>query len=309
MDSAVLVANQIEAWLATGDWDRAEVASAAALRGVSGNFPYMSLMLRADLEMGRGDADEARGHLAAALATLPEDRDQGIYDVYLAELALAERRWIDADRAVRVALARATPRQAAQLHVWFSAKGLRAHAELAALARARREPDAVRAWLARAGELVATARRAAALAAPVTPNARGWLLLAEAEYERACAVVRPESWAAAASGLGRPRASTVRRLLPLAADRGAGGAGRRPGRERGAAPRGPRRRGADRRAAPSAGARASRPACAARPGPTSQVSRAGGTAITRSSASRPGRWRCSTSWPAATRTARSPPRS
>ena len=51
--------------------------------------------------------------------------------------------------------------QAAQLHVWFCAKGLRAQAELAALARARRDADAVRSWLARARKLIGVARRAA----------------------------------------------------------------------------------------------------------------------------------------------------
>jgi hypothetical protein len=131
----------------------------------------MLLMLRADLELGRGDFAAARAHLEAALATLREDRGQGVYDVYLAELALWERRWTDADQAVRDGLARARSRQAVQLRVWFCAKGLRAQAELAALARARRDADAVRTWLARAGKLITVARRAAAEAAAVTPNA------------------------------------------------------------------------------------------------------------------------------------------
>ena len=43
----------------------------------------------------------ARGHLDAALASLREDRGLGVYDVYLAELALWERRWTDADEAVQ----------------------------------------------------------------------------------------------------------------------------------------------------------------------------------------------------------------
>ena len=51
------------------------------------------------------------------------------------------------------------------------AKGLRAHAELAALARARRDADAVHAWLARGAELIAVARRGAEEASAVTPNA------------------------------------------------------------------------------------------------------------------------------------------
>jgi tetratricopeptide (TPR) repeat protein len=199
IDSTVLVANSIEALLATGEWDEADRLSAAALRAITANFPYMLLMLRADLELGRGDFEAARAHLQAAPASLREDRGQGIYDVYLAELALWECRWTEADRAVRDGLARARSRQAAQLHVWFCAKGLRAQAELAALARARRDADAASRWLARAGKLIAVARRAAAEAAPVTPNAAGWLALAEAEYERTHDVAKPGSWSEAAA--------------------------------------------------------------------------------------------------------------
>ena len=134
---------------------------------------------------------------------LREDRGQGIYDVYLAELALWERRWTDADQAVQDGLTRARSRQAAQLRVWFCAKGLRADAELAALARARRDTDAVRTWLARARRLIAVARRAAAEASAVTPNAGGWLAFAEAEYQRARGLAQPASWALAASAWDR----------------------------------------------------------------------------------------------------------
>jgi tetratricopeptide (TPR) repeat protein len=198
IDRTVLVANCIEALLATGEWDKANSLSAAALRAITANFPYMLLMLRADLELWRGDFGAARAHLEAALATLREDRGQGIYDVFLAELALWERRWMEADQAVRDGLARARSRQAAQLRVWFCAKGLRAQAELAALARARRDADAVRSWLARAGKLIAVARRAGAEASAVTPNAAGWLALAEAEHQRAHGDAGPDLWAEAA---------------------------------------------------------------------------------------------------------------
>jgi DNA-binding CsgD family transcriptional regulator/tetratricopeptide (TPR) repeat protein len=203
IDSTVLLANSIEPLIAIGDWDKAERLSAAALRAITANFPYMLLMLRADIELGRGDFGAARAHLEAALPTLREDRGQGIYDVFLAELALWERRWTEADQAVRDGLARARSRQAEQLRVWFCAKGLRAQAELAALARARRDAGAVHNWLTRAQQLITTARRAAAEASAVTPNAGGWLALAEAEYARARGAGRPESWAAAADGWER----------------------------------------------------------------------------------------------------------
>jgi DNA-binding CsgD family transcriptional regulator/tetratricopeptide (TPR) repeat protein len=211
IDSAVLVANTIEALLAIGEWDEADTLSADALRGMTASFPYMLFMLRADLEVGRGDFEAARAHLEAALATLREDRGLGIYDVFLAELALWERRWTDADQAVRDGLERASAPDAAQLHVWFCAKGLRAQAELAALARARRDADAAGNWLTRAEKLIIFARRAAAEASTVTPNAEAWLALAEAEHQRARGTARPESWSEAAAAWERLE------RLPLAA--------------------------------------------------------------------------------------------
>jgi DNA-binding CsgD family transcriptional regulator/tetratricopeptide (TPR) repeat protein len=196
--SALLVSNQIETLLAIGDWDEAERLSAAALRGTTASFSYWLLTIRADVEIGRGELDAARAHLGAASATLPEDHVSGVYDGYLAELALWERRWTDAVAAIQDGLARARRREAAQIRVQMCAKGLRAQAELAALARARRDAGAVRNWLTRARKLIAVARRAAREASALTPSAEGWLAMAEAEYARACALVRPESWSQAA---------------------------------------------------------------------------------------------------------------
>ncbi len=90
-----------------------------------------------------------------------------------------------------------TLRHAAQLRVWFCAKGLRAHAELAALARARRDSDALHRWLDRARELIGIARGAAAEASAITPNAAGWLALAEAEYARTGGEADAAAWAEA----------------------------------------------------------------------------------------------------------------
>ncbi|HEX6016007.1 MAG TPA: hypothetical protein VFY87_30235, partial [Geminicoccaceae bacterium] len=55
VDNAVFLANHIEALIATGDWDEADRLSAAALRAGTASYPYMLLMLRADLELGRGE--------------------------------------------------------------------------------------------------------------------------------------------------------------------------------------------------------------------------------------------------------------
>src|SRR5690349_9237300 len=201
--SALLVSNQIEALLAIGDWDEAERLSAAALRGITSSFPYWLLVIRAGVEIGRGEFDAARAHLQNASPTLRENRVHGLYDACLAELALWERRWTDADAAIQNGLAQARQREAAHIRVQMCAKGLRAQAELVALARARRDAGAIRNWLTRARELITVARRAAAEASAVTPNAGGWLALAEAEYERARGPARPQSWSQAAAAWQR----------------------------------------------------------------------------------------------------------
>jgi DNA-binding CsgD family transcriptional regulator len=207
IDNTTLVANGIEALVASGEWDKAESLSAAALRAITANYPHQPLLTRAELEVGRGDFDAARAHFDAAAPTVRQDPAVATYDALVAELALWQRRWADADETVRHGLARARSRNSAQLRVWLCAKGLRAQAELAALARAHRDDDAVHTWLARAGKLIAAARRAASEASAVTPNAAGWLALAEAEYGRARGEARPEAWSQAMAtweGLGRP---------------------------------------------------------------------------------------------------------
>jgi DNA-binding CsgD family transcriptional regulator/tetratricopeptide (TPR) repeat protein len=199
IESALLVSNRIEALLAIGDWDEAETLSVAALRRITSSFPHWLLILRAGVEIGHGEFDAAREHLEAANATLSEDRVLGPYDGCLAELALWERRWTDADAAIEEGLAQVRHREAAQIRVQLSAKGLRAQAELAALAGARRDADALRDRLGRARKLLTVARRAAAAASAITPNADGWRVLAEAEYERAHRRPRPGTWSQAAA--------------------------------------------------------------------------------------------------------------
>jgi DNA-binding CsgD family transcriptional regulator/tetratricopeptide (TPR) repeat protein len=203
LDQTTLVANRIEALVAIGEWDEADRVSAAAVRTMTASLPHQPLMMRAGLETGRGEFDAAETHLLAAAPTLHEHPDVATYGAYLAELALWERRWTDADQAVTDGLARARSRHMAQLRVWLCTKGLRAQAELAAIARARRDAEAGRTWLGRSGQLIAVARRAAAEASPVTPNAGGWLALAEAEYERAHHIARPGSWSQAATAWER----------------------------------------------------------------------------------------------------------
>jgi DNA-binding CsgD family transcriptional regulator len=196
--STVLLSNRIEALLAIGDWVEAERLSTAALRGTTSSFPDLLLIFRAGVEIGRGEFDAARAHLEAVSATLREERVLSLYDAHLADLALWERRWADADAAIHTGLAQARQREAAHIRVELCAKGLRAQAELAALARARRDADALRDRLGRARTLLTVAKRAAAEISSITPNAGGWRALAEAEYERARGVALPELWSEAA---------------------------------------------------------------------------------------------------------------
>jgi DNA-binding CsgD family transcriptional regulator len=212
IDETTLVSNWIEALIASGDWDEAESASTAAMRAMTGSYPHHLLFVRADLEAGRGDFGEARTHIAAIRPTLEGlDFAMAWYDAFVAELDLWERRWTDAEERVRDGLVRARSPETAQIRIRLCAVGLRAQAELAAFARARRDADAVRDRLDRSRKLRAAARRAAASAAPVTPNTHGWRALAEAEYERARDVARPDLWAAAAAAWERlecpPRAA------------------------------------------------------------------------------------------------------
>jgi DNA-binding CsgD family transcriptional regulator len=199
IDSPLLVSNQIEALLAIGAWDEADALSAAALRTMASSFPYSLLIVRALVETGRGELDAARAHLEAAAATLRKDRGLGLYDAWVADLALWQRRWTDADAAVDEGLTQARQPEAAQIRVQVCARGLRAQAELAALARARRDANGLRDRLDRAEMLLAVARDAAAAASATTPSAAGWLALCEAEGIRARAEARPEAWANAAA--------------------------------------------------------------------------------------------------------------
>ena len=241
--------------------------SRAALRASSANFPYMLLMLRADLELGRGDFEAARAHLDAAEPRSVRTADK-------VSTTSSSPIWPCGNGAGQTPTGQCKTgwrarrsRQAAQLHIWFCAKGLRAQAELAALARARRDTEAARAWLAKAQKLLAVARRSAQEASAVTPNAAGWLALAEAEYERAQGTARARIVVGGRCRLGAARPDAPRGLLPLARGRGARRRRRLPHRGEQTAQAGARRRRSHRRAAAAARTRPPRPARPARPQP------------------------------------------
>ena len=252
IDSPLLVSNQIEALVAIGDWDEADRLSAAALRGITSSFPYWLLIdprrrrdrprrarRRASAPRG-GGRHPARGPRARPLRRLSSQSSPS-------GSAAGRTR----TRPSTTGLARARPREAAQIRVQLCAKGLRAQAELAALARARRDADAVRDRLGRARKL--HRRRSARRS-----RGRG----GHAERRRLAARwPRPSTSAPAASRgpsrgrrrqrLGAARAPAPRGLLPLAPGRGARRRRRLPHRGGRAAPGGARRRGSDRSKAPA----------------------------------------------------------
>ena len=225
--SLVLTANHVEALLALGEWDECDRISSSALRAATASFPYMNPLLRADLETWRGDFDSARAHLDAARETMRADHGFGIFEAGVAELALWERRWTDAHRLLQEARARAGSDETALLRVWFCAKALWAQAELTALARDCHDAVATRRWTVMAQQVITDARRTAAIALRVTPNAGGWLALAEGEYSRAGGGTDAVPWEVAAVAwerLERPPLAAYCRWRETEALLGAGAA-------------------------------------------------------------------------------------
>jgi DNA-binding CsgD family transcriptional regulator/tetratricopeptide (TPR) repeat protein len=195
-----LVVNLIEALTNIGEWQEADRVGSTAIRAGGSQWPSQRLVARAALDIGRGDFDRAHADLQAALTTVQDDkRGLAAFDITRAELALWERRWDDAEDAVGDGLRRLPAQEAALLRVRLCAQGLRAQAELAALARARRDRDALADRLQRALQLLSTARETAIEAAAVTPTAAAWRAVAEAEHDRAQAHPNPSSWDDAAS--------------------------------------------------------------------------------------------------------------
>jgi DNA-binding CsgD family transcriptional regulator/tetratricopeptide (TPR) repeat protein len=205
-----LAVNLIEALVDLGEWQEADRVGSAAVRAGSSQWPDQRLVAWAALDVGRGAFDRARAALQAALATVGEDRrGRAAFDSTGAELALWERRWDDAEHAVDDGLARLPAQEEGLLRVRLCAQGLRAQAELAALARARRDHDRLADRLRRAGQLLGAARQAAAEAAAVTPTAAAWWAVAEAEHDRVLAHPNPRPWEQAAAtweALQRPAA-------------------------------------------------------------------------------------------------------
>ena len=164
----------------------------------------MALIIRADVEIGRGHFDAPRGSTSTPRAPpCARTAGSGCTTATWPNSPCGSAAGPTPPRPSTTASTQAQSDEAAQIRVQLCAKGLRAQAELAALARARRDDAALRAHLDRARDLLTLARRAAADAAPITPNAAGWHLLARAEHDRARGTARPQAWADAAAAWDR----------------------------------------------------------------------------------------------------------
>jgi DNA-binding CsgD family transcriptional regulator/tetratricopeptide (TPR) repeat protein len=199
-----------EALVALGRWDQAEQVSRQGLETAPSDAASATLLLaRAALELGRGDLDRAETRLQAVRrlfpAPIPEAQKAGPLFARLVEVALW-RGGLDQARelvAEAVPLAAANPRYAAPVY----ALGLRAEADRAELARARRPgqpaPDDTTATA-----LLQRLREAAAgPAAAGLPELAAWHATALAERTRQQGSSDPAAWAAAVAAwerLGQP---------------------------------------------------------------------------------------------------------
>jgi ATP/maltotriose-dependent transcriptional regulator MalT len=206
----VLACNATEALVALGHWDQAEQVSREALEvAPSDAILALLLLLRAALELGRGDLDTAEARLRTVRrllpAPIPEAQKAGPLFAGLAELALWRGDLDHAKQLVAeaVPLVAANPRYAAPLY----ALGLRVEADRTELARVRPPgqpaPDdgTAAALLERLGQA------AAGPAAAGIPELAAWHTTAAAERTRQQGASDPAAWAAAIAAwerLGQP---------------------------------------------------------------------------------------------------------
>jgi DNA-binding CsgD family transcriptional regulator len=212
--------NAASALYALGRWDEAErlVRETSGLERVS-NEGRLLLLTHIRIAVARGDFEAARSdlaHLQAFQERGPSPAREGRELVPAAELALWQGRPADARAAVDDGLAIGGRGQLDISVVALLLLGLRAEADLAELARARREEDALAETQARGASLIRALRRRVngipAEARNATANAE--LAQGEAEHARLKGVDRPRHWtdaAAAWEANGRPYAAAYAR--------------------------------------------------------------------------------------------------
>jgi DNA-binding CsgD family transcriptional regulator len=214
--SPFLTASAARALFALGRWDDADVLLHRAADRVAPELTAARVYIytaRSQLDLARGLAASAAEQLAVAREAYAQTVTQPWFATPLfvatAELAVLEGRLGDADAAVAEGLrvAGADLSFAALLY----ALGLRAAADRAELARARRAADEVlearRVGSALAGELRARMSPEAADGTVPTPRTKAQAVLCQAELARLGGHSDPDLWAAAAKAwerLGEP---------------------------------------------------------------------------------------------------------
>jgi DNA-binding CsgD family transcriptional regulator/tetratricopeptide (TPR) repeat protein len=210
--SPFLTATAARALFALGRWDEAEALLGRAADRVAPELAATWVYIhtaRSQLDLAHGRASSAAQHLAVAREAYAQTVTQPWFATPLfvatAELAMLEGRLDDADATVAEGLrvAGADLIFAAPLYVL----GLRAAADRAELARARRADDQVlearRVGDALAGELRARLSPEAADGRVPTPRTEAQVALCEAELGRVGGHSDPDRWAAAAKAWER----------------------------------------------------------------------------------------------------------
>jgi hypothetical protein len=188
-----------------------ELTRAALELGEQTFFAFNALEARARYELVRGDFDAAERHLAAAGAMAARVGDPmwtGPVAAARAELELWRGQAQEAAEIVRAALAVGPERQCLQHTSELHAVGARSLAEVAVAARARHHDSAActeaAALLARLESTLTSAFRSA----PARPRVSADIALCRAEVRRACGDSDHDRWAAAVTAADAARHST-----------------------------------------------------------------------------------------------------
>jgi DNA-binding CsgD family transcriptional regulator len=214
--SPFLAATAGRALFALGRWDDAERLLRQAAEQIASELAAARVYIHSAcsaLEVARGRTALAEEHLAVARHAYTQTVTRPWFAAPLfgaiTELALSQGRLDDADAAVAEGLQVVTGDLTARVSLY--ALGLRAAADRAELARARRADDEVR-TVERVGgalarDLHSAMARAEAERTPPTPRAEAEAVLGEAEFARLVGHVDPYPWEAAAktwARLGQP---------------------------------------------------------------------------------------------------------
>ena len=219
-----LTATAARALFGLGRWDDAEVLLGRAADRVAPELAATWVYIhtaRGQLDLARGRAAAAAEHLAVARDAYAQTVTQPWFATPLfvatAELAVLECRLPDADAAVAEGLR--VPGTDLNSAAALYALGLRAAADRAEQARARRADDQVldarRVGSGLAGELRRRLSPEGADGTVPTPRTEAWAALGQAELARLEGPSDPEPWAAAAKaweGLGEPHPAAYARL-------------------------------------------------------------------------------------------------